>query len=162
MYTYRKIDITPLLLGILPVLAEKITKFDLTAVSINRECVKVLTDALNSPHSCLLELSLSYCTISCIDYFILTLFIATSRLTKFTSLNNGIDPMSAMGLARVLKQSKTLKEVSLLDVHISKTIANILVKAMNDSAVHKLHVQRVRKADFLQKHYRGGRYCLCV
>ena len=137
--------ITFLLTGISPVLAGQIEKLTLLGVSINSGCVEVLIHSLTSPHSRLLKLELSDCTISSSDYCHLTTAIPTSNLTHFTTHHLGTDVSSAKGLARALTQSKTLEEVEVWEHTMNNEVAQILVEAMNHSSVKKLDIKGVSR-----------------
>ena len=142
---HRETDITSSLTGISPVLAGQIEELTLSSVSINSGCVEVLIHSLTSPHSRLLKLELSDCTISSSDYCHLTTAIPTSNLTHFTTHHLGTDVSSAKGLARALTQSKTLEEVDMWEHSMSNEVAQILLEAMNHSSVKKLKIGSVNK-----------------
>ena len=142
---HREADITSLLTGISPVLAGQIEELRLSGVSINSGCVEVLIHSLTSPHSRLLKLELSYCTISSSDYCHLTTAIPTSNLTHFTTYSLCKDVSSAKGLARVLTQSKTLEKVEVCECLMKNEVAQILLEAMNYSSVKKLKIEYVNR-----------------
>ena len=137
---HRETDITSTLIGISPVLAGQIEQLTLSDVSINSGCVEVLIHSLTSPHSRLLKLELSDCTISSSDYCHLTTAIPTSNLTHFTTNELGTDVSSAKGLARAMTQSKTLEEVDVRELTMKNEAVQILLEAMNHSSVKKLKI----------------------
>ena len=110
---HRESDITSSLTGISPVLAGQIKKLILIGVSIYSGCFKVLIQSLTPPHSRLLELQLSCCTISSSDYCHLIKALPTSNLTHFTSelVDTCTDVSLAMGLPRAQTQSKTWRRL---------------------------------------------------
>ena len=143
---HSETDITSLLTGISPVLAGQLEELTLSRVSINSGCVEVLIHSLTSPHTRLLKLELSRCTISSSDYCHLTTAIPTSNLTHFTTNRLGMDVSSAKGLARALTQSKTLEEVEVTrEFPMNNEVAQILLEAMNHSSVKKLKIGDVSK-----------------
>ena len=142
---HRETDIASSLTGISPVLAGQIEQLTLPIVSINSGCVEVLIHSLTSPHSRLLKLELSRCTISSSDYCHLTTAIPTSNLTHFATINLGTDILSAKGLARAMTQRNKLEEVVVMEYPIHNKVAQILLEAMNYSSVKKLMIRDVSK-----------------
>ena len=153
-YTYRETDITSLLIGISPALTGQIEELTLSFVSINSGCVEVLIHSLTSPYSHLLKMELNECTISSSDYCHLTTAIPTSNLIHFATHRLGTDVSFAKGLARALKQSKTLEQVEVMwENPMNNEVAQILVEAMNHSSVKKLKIGQINKDAILQCSY---------
>ena len=130
----------------------------LIGVSIYSGCFKVLIHSLTSPHSRLLELRLTKCTISSSEYCHLIKAILTSNLTSFTSelVDICTDVSSAMGLPRAQIQSKTLEKAEVWAEHMRKKIdwwkrtmnneeARILLEAINYTNVKQLKIRRISK-----------------
>ena len=66
-------------------------------------------------------------------------------MTHFTTDYLDTDVTAANGLARALKQSRTLKEVEVKEQLISSEVVQVLAQAMKNSNVEKLAMKRVTK-----------------
>ena len=126
----------------MPKLAHKLKTFALQGVHIDHLCVHGIAHLLNTS---LNNLTLENCIISSTDFDSLTTAIATSELKHLEIINwyctIGINHVIGRSLAKLLTQSKTLEEVTVVMDNwyaIDCNITRLLFEAMTHSSVKKL------------------------
>ena len=152
-------DVCSLLERNLP-LAHKLKTFALHDVHIDRSCVRGIAHLLNTS---LNNLTLEDCTISSTDFDSLTTAIATSKLKHLEiiyllwSSNFGITPVRGRSLAKLLTQSKTLEEVTVVmnsEYTNDCNVVRLLVETMTHSSVKKLILEAYQyNCDISDIHY---------
>lgn len=141
-------------------LAHKLKTFVLVDVHIDHSCVHGITHLLNTS---LNNLTLQDCLISSTDFDSLTSAIATSKLKQleiayvsFWPSSFGINLVRGQSLAKLLTQSKTLEEVTVvMDSEYTNdcNVARLLVEAMTHSTVKKLSLGTLDYCDISDIHY---------
>ena len=126
-------------------LANKLKTFVLCGVHIDHLCVHGIAHLLNTS---LNSLTLQDCLISSTDFDSLTTAIATSKLKKleithasFWSSAFGINLVRGWSLAKLLTQSKTLEEVTVVmnsEYTNDCNVVRLLLETMTHSSVKKL------------------------
>ena len=146
----------------MPLLAHKLKTFALHDVHIDRSCVHGIAHLLNASLS---NLTLEDCLISSTDFDSLTAAIATSKLKQleiayvsFWPSSFGINIVRGRSLAKLLTQSKTLEDVTVvMDSELEYTndcnVARLLVEAMTHSSVKKLSLGDLDYCDISDIHY---------
>ena len=139
----------------LPKLANKLKTFALSNVLIDHSCVSGIAHLLNTS---LKNLTLKNYRISSTDFDSLTAAIATSELKKLEITPDIINPVRGQSLAKLLTQSKTLEEVTVVmgsEYTNNCNVARLLVEAMTHSSVKnlKLRLKTYHYCDVSDIHY---------
>lgn len=131
------------------ILSVQLNSLSLAYVTISNIGVAVLAQLLTAPR--LQSLKLDNCTISCNDdYSWFAEAIICSSLKNFTykdiaDIDETLAEARSEAVKRILKHSKTLEEVMILENDISSEVVKPLVEAMNNSRVKKLTLGRMGK-----------------